>query len=415
MKRSLHPLMLKSLSSIVISLLLAFNAYSQASFLPGYVLTNNNDTLKGYVDFRNNDKNSKICSFKAGESSQIITFSPGEIKEYRFNDGKYFVSKEVKNKELFFLEYMVNGITDLYYYWNNGPHYLIEKNNGEIYELTNEEKLVVIDGKEHLHKTNYYTGLLKVIFQDCPQVFPIIEKTHLENQSLINVTRKYHEYVCDDDKCIIYENKLPFLRIKVAPVISAGNTFFSTSNNEKFPDKYEPSLSPSAGLVLKFTFPRWNEKFALLFGNEFGLNKFKKHDELLILNTPSVRDASIDATRLQTTLAIKYIIPRGKWNPTFQIGYSNNLFLKWDAKSHAEATYNGRTTVYDYTEGPFTNNLKGVSAGAGFEFRIKGKKTGFIDLLFKHNSGRYAAKGQSYLIYTDNTLMSLGLSGGIYF
>jgi hypothetical protein len=46
---------------------------------------------------------------------------------------------------------------------------------------------------------------------------------------------------------------------------------------------------------------------------------------------------------------------------------------------------------------------------------MKGQKTGFIDLLFKHNSGRYAAKGQSYLVYTDNILMSVGLSGGIYF
>lgn len=422
MKIKFHHNQLKSriecISVLLLFLLISSEVYGQANFLPGYVLTSNNDTLKGYIDFRNNDKNSKKCSFRINSKTEIITFSPGEIKEYRIYNGKYFVSKEVGSKdtnEMFFLEYMVNGITDLYYYWNEGPHYLIEKKNGEIFELTNEEKSVIIDGKEHLHKTRIYAGLLKVIFQDCPQIYPMIDKATLENRSLIDITKKYHEYVCDDEKCIIYENKLPFLRIKIAPVISAGYSTFKIGNVQEFPANYEPAILPSAGVILKFTFPKWNDKFALLFGNEFGVNQFHKNDNPLLLNTPSVREASISCSDIKTTVAFKYTFPQGKIKPTFQVGYCNHTLLNWDVKSHAEATYNGNTRIYDYTEGPFVKNLKGILAGAGCEFKVLGNKTGFIDVMYQYSKGRYTTHGINARVLIDNTLTWVGINGGIYF
>lgn len=397
---------------------ISFQVQGQASFLPGYVLTNNNDTLKGYVDFRNNDKNSKKCAFKLNETDDVVTYSPGEIKEYRMIDGKYFVSKELKSndtKEKFFMEYMVNGITDLYYFWNEGPHYLIEKSNGEIFELTNDEKLVIIDGKEHLHKTHFYTGLLKVVFQDCPQIYPMIDKATLENHSLIQLTKKYHEYVCDDEKCITYENTLPFLRLRIALVISAAYSIFKIDNVQEFPASYEPTVIPSAGLVLKFTFPKWNDKFALLVRNEFGVAQFNKNDEPLILNTPAIRESSVSISEIKTTLSFKYTFPQGKIKPAFQAGYCNNSYLKLDAKSHAEATYNGNTRIYDYSEGPFVKNLKGALVGVGCEFKVIKNRTAFIDLLYYYSIGRYATRGINSRVLIDNKITSVGVSGGIYF
>jgi hypothetical protein len=403
---------------MLLLLLISSELFAQASFRPGYILTNTNDTVKGYIDFRNNDKNSKGCNFRENSNAEIHTFSPGEIKEYRIYGGKYFVSREVvvnNKKEMFFLEYMVNGITDLYYYWNEGPHYMIEKKNGEIFELTNDEKSVIIDGQEHLHKSHSYTGWLKVIFQDCPQVFPLIDKAPLENKSLINITRKYHEYVCNDDQCIVYENKLPFLKVKLAPVISAGSTTFKLGNDQEFPASYGAKLIPSAGLILKFSFPMWNEKFAFLVGNEFQKIKFQKNDNPLLLNTPAVREASIAASDLKTTLSFQYTFPRGKVKPTFQIGYVNHSMLNWKVKSHAEATYNGYTRIYDYSNGPFVKSLKGLLLGPGFEFKTFGNRTGFVNLLIQFATGKYSIQSINTRILISNKLSSLGISGGICF
>jgi hypothetical protein len=423
MKSIIHPAKLKFIFGFLLVFIMLFfsipsEVWAQASFLPGYLLTNNKDTIKGYIDFRNNDKNSKKCSFRVNQKAEIVTYSPGEIKEYRINGGKYFISKEVKSKdskEMYFLEYMVDGITDLYYYWNDGPHYMIEKKNGEIFELTNEEKSVITNGKEYLHKTHSYTGWLKVIFQDCPQIFSMIDKAPLENKSLIRITKKYHEYVCDDEKCIIYENTLPFLRVKFAPVISVGFSAFKLGSDQEFPANYGPKILPSAGLVLKFTFPKWNDKFALLFGNEFQTTQFKENDNPLLLNTPAIREASISSSDIKTTLAFKYTFPQGRIKPTFQVGYCNHSLLKWEVKSHAEATYNGYTRIYDYSEGPFVKSLNGVSVGPGCEFKALGNKIGFVDLLYQYTMGKYTTQGINSRVLIDNTLTCVGISGGIYF
>lgn len=243
----------------------------------------------------------------------------------------------------------------------------------------------------------------------------MIDKATLENHSLIQLTKKYHEYVCDDEKCIIYENKLPFLRLRIAPFISTAYSTFKIDNVQEFPASYKSTVIPSAGLVLKFTFPKWNDKFALLVGNEFGVAQFNKNDEPLILNTPAIRESTISISKIKTTLSFKYTFPQGKIKPSFQAGYCNNVFLKLDAKSHAEATYNGNTRIYDYLEGPFVKNLKGLSVGTGCEFKVMKSRTAFIDLLYQYSTGRYATRGINTRVFIDNTLTSVGISGGIYF
>jgi biotin synthase-related radical SAM superfamily protein len=44
------------------------------------------------------------------------------------------------------LEYLINGIVDIYYYRDdNGEHYLVDNGSGDLLELKNEEKEIIID------------------------------------------------------------------------------------------------------------------------------------------------------------------------------------------------------------------------------------------------------------------------------
>lgn len=60
-------------------------------------------------------RNSKICRFKENEMSPEVVFRPGEILGYRFNNGKYYVSKSLPfdNDRVPFVEYVLDGIADL--------------------------------------------------------------------------------------------------------------------------------------------------------------------------------------------------------------------------------------------------------------------------------------------------------------
>lgn len=81
----------------------------------GYIITNNQDTIYGMIDYRINDVNSKQCFFKAEDSQEYILYKPNEISGYRFSDnGQYYVSRNFNKEGWYFYEFIVNGILNLY-------------------------------------------------------------------------------------------------------------------------------------------------------------------------------------------------------------------------------------------------------------------------------------------------------------
>ena len=93
-------------------------SYSQSDFRNAYVITNENDTIKGFIDYKGNNSNARKCLFRKKEDGEILEFSPEQIKSYRFLNGKYYVSKSIQNKDKIeskFLEYLIDGIVDIYY------------------------------------------------------------------------------------------------------------------------------------------------------------------------------------------------------------------------------------------------------------------------------------------------------------
>jgi hypothetical protein len=67
----------KNMRSFLIYLFLFFPffSFSQSNFLKGYLITNSNDTLKGYIDYRERSYNPTSVSFKAAEDAKPKNFT----------------------------------------------------------------------------------------------------------------------------------------------------------------------------------------------------------------------------------------------------------------------------------------------------------------------------------------------------
>ena len=116
---------------------------AQRDYRKGYIITNRQDTIYGWIDYRGDIRNSKVCSFKKTENDQATEYSPSDILAYRFIDSKFYVSKNVGTADApnqVFLEYLVNGLANLYYFRdeNSNDHYYIE-NDGRFIELSRPE------------------------------------------------------------------------------------------------------------------------------------------------------------------------------------------------------------------------------------------------------------------------------------
>ena len=146
---------------------LFLQCYSQADFRKGFVILNNNDTISGLIRNGSKKENSLKCVFIQNTESDKTIYYPDNIKTYRFTDGKYYVSRKIKSSdtEKIFLEFLFDGISDLYYYSDNlGDHYLIEKYGTDLKELKNEIKIVTAI-KEQAGVSSAYSSATPVKYE----------------------------------------------------------------------------------------------------------------------------------------------------------------------------------------------------------------------------------------------------------
>lgn len=198
---------MKKSELLIFLLVISINSFSQFDFKKGFIVTNNNDTIHGLIDNTNPNISSNYCFFKYDSSENVIKYSPNEIKAYGIKDAKLFVSKYITIDDLteaVFLEYLVDGIIDLYYCERaNDDFYFISKNN-TLYPLSNDFIDVNENGKRMVRESKRYVGILNWLMSDAEGIKSEIYSTKLSHNSLIELSKNYHNIVCKDEKCVIY-------------------------------------------------------------------------------------------------------------------------------------------------------------------------------------------------------------------
>lgn len=204
-------------NSIYLFLVLYFlstSLFTNAQYIyeKGCIINNEGDTLCGYIETGNVKMNSLVCKFKTDTEAREVLYSPDEIQGYYILQKKVYISKlvpvsEGKLKRLF-LEYLVDGVIDLYFYTDRSGNdqFFIEK-DGQIEKLSNETFTFRKDGKFYSGNTHRYIGILKYYTYDYPQLSGDIDNMKFNHESFIKITKKYHEYACDSVGCIIYYKK----------------------------------------------------------------------------------------------------------------------------------------------------------------------------------------------------------------
>ncbi len=230
--------------------------HAQVNFEPGFVINNEGDTIKGLVDSRGYIKNSKVCNFKDLSEENSFEYKPGEIEAFGFTNGKYYVSREIvldEDTSMVFLEYLIDGIMDIYYLRNLENDYYFAQKDDRLVLLDNTTKIIGETGKQYYKKSNKYIGILKYYTSDYPELSKKVNKTKLTHSSLINIASDYHGYVCEGEDCIIYEKELPKFKFIVSPIVGFDFNKVQINNKEVYeyyyshPDKRPENIIVSSG------------------------------------------------------------------------------------------------------------------------------------------------------------------------
>ena len=339
----------------VICLATAISLYGQGEFKPGYIIDLNQDTIYGEIKSGSESRNAQICVFRSGTDAEASEFRPGEIKAYRFTGGSYYVSMEVEEdgvKKQMFVEYLVNGMADLYY---------LRDNKSETYYIRKEgeDALAIADIR-----------LLKAVFSDCMEIQSSLDKATLTHNSLISMTEKYHDYVCDGEACIIYSKEASRIRIHVGPVVGYTMNFFRIRGNPTFDIiDFEPCTAPVFGILLDLGFSRLGDHLSFQLGTGYSKQNFEGYGEVMsFTGNMYTYDAHLDGSFLSFRLGTRYSFSGKRVRPSLGGGFECSKFINPDCYYVRDLYIDGEYySSLTWSQNPVKNPLFGGYLQAGLD------------------------------------------------
>lgn len=364
-----------------------------SQFKSGYIIDNKNDTTYGYIDFEGSIKNSDHCSFKSTPDSPTQVYYPGEIKEFRFINGKYFSTTEIRinNKpKKVFIEWLIKGKASILSYTplNTNPRYFIQMGQDSLYELKNTSEIIdredvtqVLTHNHVLyeHQNKEYIGTLLYYLKDCPSVSSDIENMSFGSKPLIKVAKKYHEKVCPNEECLVFEDKDRKLKFEIGGSVSY--LFSQLKLNNYIPENV--SLSKSVAYGIGF-----NISNLAIVSPKFSFSAQIIHYNLLYSYDTKELPAYLFAENrlytlkvLRIPLQLNYKFSNGRLSPFISAGLTTNFRL--GQKQYNQYLIDYVTSHYSYSLGLRTVQV-GFNSGLGLRYSVLPKTIISVQFEYEH-------------------------------
>jgi hypothetical protein len=343
--------------------LILFGQYKE-----GYIITNKDDTIKGYINFEGSVINCSHCSFKKDIDSSPTNYAPGDIKAFRFNESKYFVTKNIlidNSPKTVFMEWLIKGKASILCYNppSLNPRYYIILNNDSLFELKNSKIIREIKGSQYKIDKKEYIGELAVYFKDCPQLYDEITNLSYTGNSLIKISKEYHQITCGNNDCIIYEDK------SRKPVFSVGLTGAYIVSKLRLtidPVQYAKTTSdPGVGIYLNISnLPLLSPKFS--FHSQLIYHSATYIDESYKGYSNDYKDKTFCTVHsIKIPMMMKYNFFYTGLSPFITVGVIVNR--RYSYEFYNQLLINRITQHYDYQFGLAALQF-GLISGIGMEY-----------------------------------------------
>lgn len=374
---------------IAMLFLMTLVSQAQSNYKKGYIITNEKDTIYGLIDFRTDRINQESCKFKLSPDDKETIYSPNDIMGYRFtNEGKYYVAHDIEIEGIakrVFLEFMVQGVMNLYSYHGKQQYFFFEDADGKMSMITkNPDKIE----DTRLIKDTKYKGALIYLFKDYDSMKSSAERAEFNQKSMIDIAKKYHNEVCTTgEECIVFENTNPDdsgIRVKLSAYL--GLQLFTYKIADYFENLHNStSIAPAIGGQINLYNPRWSKSFSLLADISFSRFE-KKHFKIL---APPEEFGTGRANRIYDykgfsfsgKVGFKYTYPKHQFRPSIEAGFSS-LFMFGESGT-LTYEYQNTTTNTVSNEYKLRSNYYGYYVAAGLDYNLQKDNFLFIRLSYE--------------------------------
>jgi hypothetical protein len=404
---------MKNTLVLLFVLVLPALCYSQSDFRNGFVVSNQGDTLRGFVKYSESNAVYGFCVFKSAEDQPETTYTANQLHAYGIDGIKAFETKSItieQNEQTLFIEVVVKGQVSLYKYTDQ---FWIAKEGGQVLRLTNEAIKQDIGGKRVLVKSNKHIAVLNMLMTDCAEIRGKIQRVSLTEKSLTKVVEDYNR--CTGTQSITVKAKIPL--IKPAVGFSAGLAFSSLKFESDEPSNahllgdFGNAKTSIVGISLDLLLPRTSERFSFTTGLLFSSVRYHS---LLELSGPSwteKHDVTIKTSTLTVPIGLRYAFRGRSITPYLNAGTSVIAILRSSSKWIEEEDMNNNVYVSEGDAVDIKSVSLGYWGGVGLIKPLGKSLDATLEIRYEKTNGISKPVFQLYEIYSNvsNIQILLGI------
>ena len=324
---------------VLVTTVYSLNGISQTNFLPGLIIKLNNDTLRGFVNYKNWEKNPSGVSFKIDLTDDKVEYSPLDIKSFAVKDEIYesaIVERESSlnltglwpynpnlqtEKDTIFLQSIIAGSKSfLYLKDKNGSDQYYIKEGSSYTLLIYKRYLREQDGKTGYMENRTFIGQLVSYLRECPDISNKLTKTKYKLSDFENLFANY--YSCVHETINFHKKTEKIItELGVMAGTSTATLKFKSETYYLATIHFNSSTNASGGMFINFVLPRSQRSWSL--NNELIYSVYKMSGHSNDPFNPTTVDLGFGYVKINNM--VRYSYPIGDFHPFFDIGMSNGI------------------------------------------------------------------------------------------
>jgi hypothetical protein len=350
-----------------------------------YFYTNKSLHVGLQIEDQGQTKNAISCHVSSN-GDKITKYSPYEVTEYGFKDGRVYIARDIQSKDTVkrvFLERLVNGKLTLFLYKGfDYKEFYLEKDSGVLIPL--------IRGGKNNNEPDYRETLGKCT-GDCAALQEDLNLVIYNDKSLISFTEAYNK--CES-------GKLPYIKYGVMFGYVSTSLLVSSGVRYEFLKGSQIGSDGSLNLSFFIDYPIGRKGFSFhpeiqYIRNNFDYYRYNVNQTWLVINTSCIN----------FPLMFRYTLPvaSSKVAPYINAGCQASFLLKNDCHVLEDSMVGSIIVAEDlYKAELLAPFYVGYVTGAGLQFNIHHRINFFAEFRY---SKSYAAleptlmdKGEYFLL-----------------
>ena len=403
--------MKKRFLSLCTFLFLVLFGYSQQNYLPGIIVKLKGDTLRGFINYQNSEKNPLNIYFRSDMNQKPDIFSPQEVQSFMvaneiyisatvsINEGSYRTqdldnSPEIMlHTETVFLQALIRGSKSLYYLKDTEGREQFYVELDSRYELLIYHKYLKnlsnsgdIAGANTITEDKRFIGQLSYYLSDCPNIQANMRNLKLSKQSLVKLFSQYYKCINTNAE---YEKKSDETKADFGVFGGLSLTMLKFDAEEGSFDEIVKSdfpVSPSVAIGVYYNKKLSRNLGRLSLHNELFFSGYKTEAFYKVVvneNRYVNNNISFGGIFIKMNNMLQYSFPVKSVSLMVRLGISNGFNLSETNQNHVEYVFYSTTTEKTIPAIDGTRKYAfGIVGGIG-----GGYKRFSLDIKYEHNSG----------------------------